>query len=376
MWYQPGMRRAVLAAAAIALASPAAAWGATASARERHFTFVAGSGEENRVLVLRTADVFRVVDAGATILAGPGCRSVSPSEVECSAHGIDTVSVTLKDGNDRVSVGTATLAWISGGDGDDVLESGEGDDVLDGGAGVDVLKGGAGQDRLIGGPGSDVLSGGRLATEEVTRRVRARDFGVGICRVRIARDVAVDAVLYSGRAPLDVSLDGIANDGAAGEADNVLADVEAVWGGNGNDRLVGNGRANFLQGGAGNDTLVGRGGSDVLEGEVEMHGSQTGTGSNRLYGGDGNDCLLGGAGNESMRGGDGADRLSDEGGRDTLFAGDGRDYILARDLRRDDVNGGPNVDRATVDPRDRVVAVERFVRPPSPPSGTILRRSS
>jgi serralysin len=79
--------------------------------------------------------------------------------------------------------------------------------------------------------------------------------------------------------------------------------IENAIGGNGNDRLVGNGAANLLQGGAGNDILEGGAGSDILEG---------GTGSDTLSGGDGDDIIFfdsqdatsgvtGGAGFDTLR---------------------------------------------------------------------------
>ena len=75
-----------------------------------------------------------------------------------------------------------------------------------------------------------------------------------------------DAVSYSGPAGVTVSLDGQRNDGAAGEADNVGADVEAVYGGSGADTLLGSRRAETLDGGPGNDRLVGNRGVDGLYG--------------------------------------------------------------------------------------------------------------
>jgi hypothetical protein len=75
---------------------------------------------------------------------------------------------------------------------------------------------------------------------------------------------------------VEVSLDGVANDGAAGEADNigVFQDVEDVFGGQGDDRLIGNAAGNFLYGEYGDDEIIG------------------GPGDDRLYGGDGADRIL------------------------------------------------------------------------------------
>src|SRR4029079_3291411 len=58
-----------------------------------------------------------------------------------------------------------------------------------------------------------------------------------------------DLVSYHARAgPMDISLAGSANDGLAGEGDNVFPDVENVIGSNGADRIVGSAPANMLIG--------------------------------------------------------------------------------------------------------------------------------
>ncbi len=78
----------------------------------------------------------------------------------------------------------------------------------------------------------------------------------------------MDTVTYTGSAAsVTVSLnDAKADDGAAGEGDNVGSDVENVTGGSGNDTLAGNVSPNRLVGNDGSDTLVGSGGSDDLQG--------------------------------------------------------------------------------------------------------------
>ncbi len=66
---------------------------------------------------------------------------------------------------------------------------------------------------------------------------------------------------------MTVTLDGKANDGEKKEGDNI--DAENIVGGNGNDKLTGDGIANVLTGQLGKDTLSGAGGADTL------HGSDT-----------------------------------------------------------------------------------------------------
>ena len=129
-------------------------------------------------------------------------------------------------------------AVITGTDGNDVLNGTDAAESIYAGAGNDVVNAGGGDDDLDGGPGADVLNGGDGS----------------------------DAVAYNGSAPADVTLDGIADDGAAGEGDNVGSDVEDIFGGDGDDKLTGNTAANTIDGGAGDDHITGGPGEDVLFG--------------------------------------------------------------------------------------------------------------
>lgn len=161
---------------------------------------------------------------------------------------------------------------VIGADNDgDRLVGGAGNDLLVGGAGSDVLLGGgedgptgSGNDKLDGGPGADRVSGGD-------------GHDVGSYELRT---VAITA-----------SLDDVANDGAAGEGDNVLTDVEELRGGSASDTLTGSSGADTLRGNGGDDTLSGLGGDDILSG------------------GDGNDTITGGTGDDTIDCGDGDDTV-------------------------------------------------------------------
>ena len=249
-------------------------------------------------------------------------------------------------GNDTLTGGPDTDV-LSGGDGDDTLHGGDGNDDLTGGAGGDTVDGGGGDDNLDGGLGTDMLIGGlgvddtadystRIGSLFVALDGTARS-GDGCPFVEcpggendtIARDVEdavggagadilvgngsdntfdggpgadtfidmgsgdFDAVDYSSRsAALSVSLDNIANDGAAGEHDNVEAQIEDVFGGSGDDHFVGYVFSNLFVGGAGADTLDGAGGDDFLIG---------GSGGDSLIGGAGLDFFDGGADGDSIQ---------------------------------------------------------------------------
>ncbi len=214
-------------------------------------------------------------------------------------------------GGDDELIGSPDGELLQGGDGNDRLASGGGANVLEGGPGDDTLLGGANVDRLDGGDGHDVLDGGA-----------GTDVFIG--------GTGRDGVSYATRSkPITVTLgDTTANDGEAGEKEDIPFDVENVFGGSGKDRLVGSGTANTLRGNGGNDTLLSGAGNDVL------------------YGGAGNDTLTAGKGN---------DKLYGEAGNDTL---DSTDLIAKERAFAEVVDGGAGRDTGIVDAKDRVVRVE------------------
>jgi Ca2+-binding RTX toxin-like protein len=131
-----------------------------------------------------------------------------------------------------------------------------------------------------------------------------------------------DTADYSARsAAVRVTLDGVADDGQASDGDNILADVENVSGGWGDDTLRGSSADNALHGGIGNDGLIGSAGNDHLRGSA------------------GNDVLDGEAAAEMA-------------GHDYLNAGGGDDKIYARDGYHDHIDCGSGIDMVWADPGD------------------------
>ena len=98
---------------------------------------------------------------------------------------------------------------------------------------------------------------------------------------------------------------------------------------------------------------VGTPGRDVIYGIRQDEFISTGADDDVLIGRSGSDLLLAGDGNDVVRAG---------GGRDEVVGGRGNDRFYARDRRADLISGGPGFDRAWVDRRDRVSAVERVYR--------------
>lgn len=180
----------------------------------------------------------------------------------------------------------------------DVLLGGSGDDLLEAGGGADVLSGGADADEMVDGPGSDAVNGGP------GNDLFAQDSGPNGGDV-MSGGAGFDHVSYATRAAaVNVSVNNIANDGGAGEADNVRDDVEIVEGTPFGDTLTGNGLANILAGGGGADILFGFDGIDRLLGDA---------GIDNLNGGDGLDDLNGGPDNDTINAVDGGRDLVDGG---------------------------------------------------------------
>ena len=269
----------------------------------------------------------------ATKLKGGGFADIASGKslIVSGSAGNDTISVSATSSTISVKLNGATQTFsksavssirVNGFGGDDTISvgNGVGNVVLDGGDGNDVLFGGNGNDTLIGGRGSDILSGGG----------------------------GNDTADYSAStANLVITLDNVANDGVAGENDNVRDDVENVIGGSGNDKITGSSANNILRGGKGNDSLYGGGGADAL------------------FGNDGNDLLDGGAGDDYLEGGAGNDTLTGGSGHDKLYGQDGNDMIYAKDGQTDTLDGGTGTDKAQRDNtstiKDSVLNIESFI---------------
>ena len=236
----------------------------------------------------------------------------------------------------------------------DVLTGGPGSDRIEGLNGTNVIRGGPGDDDLEGGTGQDTFHGGP----------------------------GFDSVTYFYEMnPISVTLDGVANDGEPNEHDNVEPDVEMVFGGSGNDRLVGDAKANTFFGGPGDDILNGAAGNDTLDGG----GTGAPDGSDVFVGGKGIDTVVedspqgnlhlsidgvandgvpgdpsqgvdnihtdvenvtGGFGNDRIVGDAAANVLAGGAGDDTLIGGGGNDVLLPGP-GTDTLQGGPGLDTAS-----------------------------
>ncbi len=107
-----------------------------------------------------------------------------------------------------------------------------GNDVIDTGGGTDLIDEGSALN------GADTLTGGNGASDKITYGTRT-----------------------SG---VSVSLDGVRNDGATGEQDDVRPSVEHITGSNFADALVGSSAANIIDGRSGPDTILGQESNDTI----------------------------------------------------------------------------------------------------------------
>jgi Ca2+-binding RTX toxin-like protein len=345
-------RRACLLAALLALVVAPSALASSARVEGTTLVVEAAPGEENLFEVVVNIDgALEAMDGvfGPEISPGAGCTRPLTSDINSvtcpgaidsvvvrAGDGDDTINVTVPvpahvfgdDGGDRITSGLSSAALtVDGGAGDDfidmgsdaaafTLRGGDGDDTLDGGGLGDGLDGGPGDDRLDGGAGDDVLEGGPgddfLA--------QAYDFDAEVLSGGEGRDEVSYHAIRPRSESVTVTNDGVADDGAAGEGDNIAPDVEVLTGGHGDDIVAGGEGADELRGGVlGADTLMGGGGVDVFAG------------------------------------------------------GGGSDVLLAKDGLADKVDCGDDnfggVDRAEVDPQDVHSRCELLFGLPVPPPG-------
>jgi Ca2+-binding RTX toxin-like protein len=328
---------------------------------------------DRRVLLAATA----VLDAGLLTVTGDAAANEidvvfddAANEIVVTLDGatpqrfavptVEDVLVQAGDGNDQVSVnvfGAVAVPTVRGEGGDDTIVGSEGTDSIDGGSGDDSLLGGGagdtlngdgGEDTLVGDHGDDVLNGGGEddlldggfdwdtinggAGDDTLLGLGGNDdLDGGTGADEIDGGSGHDRATYATRAAgLDLSLDGAANDGEAGENDNLLF-VEHLTGGLGNDTLTGDGRGNYLDGGSGGHAFIfGQGGNDTIIGGRLADSLDGGSGNDRFNAHGGGDTLFGQGGDDTLMGDSGNDHLDGGSGHDFLFGGKQADVCLGQ----------------------------------------------
>ena len=306
---------------------PGVAWADSSVALAGGTLTVVGDGADNQYSLTFTSSAGTVeqvvvhdADGDVTSPGGP-CAQTLSSTVTCTAdatHPIDRVTVIGGPGNDELAPTGAPAGFVMSFSGD------------------------AGNDRFDVGPEKDTFDGGGDSDQANYDQMSG---------------------------PVNVSADGVANDGAAGETDNIGSDVEEIDGTSAADTLTatssvpgcsvactalfGNGGNDTLNGGSGGDLLVGQGGDDTIGGgagddavfgdEDFNTGETPSDGNDHLDGGAGSDLVAGLGGNDVMAGGDGVDEMDPGSGNDTVAAGPGDDF-LDPGPGADDLHGGDGFD--------------------------------
>jgi Ca2+-binding RTX toxin-like protein len=387
-----GRRLALLALfVTAALAWPASSWAADGKLDGTTMVYTAANGESNSAVVRLVnrsgTDYYEVFDAGAVITAQTPCLDQSQgapnaNTMQCPVNLVQSMSASLGDGNDSISVetplptsigaggGADTMTggpaadYLRGGQGDDTVTGGGGNDQLigddpkdpanpatllggndslDGGAGDDSVDGEAGADTLTGGDGNDVLNGSegndRLLADGGQDDLNGGD--------------GVDVADYSARTgPQFLSLDGVRNDGEGARVDDIGVDVENIAGSQGSDQISGSDQPNQLDGNGGDDSIASGAGADVITGGDGNDSENGGDGNDSLSGDGGDDSVSGDAGDDGLNGGAGNDALSGGDGADTESGGDGNDAIaggagadtMQGDAGNDSLDGGTGPD--------------------------------
>lgn len=267
-----------------------------------------GAGEHDKIM----ADVENVEGGSdGDVLEGSDARNElhgnGGNDIIAGAGGHNEL---FGDAGDDWLIGGSGIDWLNGGTGDDSMVGAAGDDRIHGGPGDDDLTGLGGEDWLTGGEGNDWMSGGDADDyfqggpgDDVQDGGDGDDLFAGDFQQPSGvsdRDTFVggpgtrDRMSYDAReSVVTADPDGVADDGAAGERDNIESDVEELFGGLAADSLTAATAGSILHGNAGDDTLRGRGGSDTVYGD---------SGDDVLYTFDaitGNDSADGGTGTDT-----------------------------------------------------------------------------
>ncbi len=374
----PRILLAALAGATLAAAAAPAVAGADVASSDGTTMYVRGDDRNETIVLSMTGDGRVEVNADD---AGPGCESTIFDSVRCPLGGGGVV-VTMAGGDDHVTSleltegmlpdgalrvdlgagnddfkGADSAESVVGGPGNDTIAMAGGDDTVDAGDGNDTIDGGNGRDAIHAGAGDDLLDGG--AFEQPAADVI--DGGPGNDKAEGWN--IPDADLHP---PVTVTVDGVADDGRAGEGDNVV-DVERVT-------SYVSGRFQFTDApdvvevwanqDYGASTIATRGGNDTVTGGNAAESIDGGAGDDRLEGGFGDDAIVGGPGRDTIVG-------DKSGGNCGLFESCsmpiGNDVIDARDGEADSVICGVGTDKVLADAADTIApdceTVERTAAP-------------
>jgi uncharacterized delta-60 repeat protein len=275
-------------------------------------------------------DAARVlIDVPCTITGGNGndlIETGSGDDSIAGGHGNDTIrsgdgadDIDAGDGNNRIFCGDnpgIPTSYIKAGDGDDVISTGDG--------GGRWVSAGGGNNRVTLGNVSNYCS---LGSGDGNDSWTIASIGYGIFD------------LFSGGGDDTITSGGGSNIILTGDSDDFgnptyTPRADSIDAGAGNDVVHGGAGRQIIYGEDGNDSLYGDAGSDHLVG---------GSGSDLLSAGGGRDYLIGGLGADRLYGGNGKDRINGNGGRDRIFGGADDDELFG-DGGNDTLDGGGGAD--------------------------------
>lgn len=246
-----------------------------------------------------------------------------------------------------------------GGGGNDSLSGGLGNDSLSGGSANDVVDGGAGNDQIVGGRGNDTFYGGANNDEIIGdgQLYDALFYASSLLGLSTTLHVVNNSdgpitlsyidVFGNKQAVATIAVGQTFNYATLTSANFFLLDsrgyyLDVIQGGNQTFTYSGP-YADLLYGGDGDDSMLGQFGTDTLYGDAGNDTLYGGDGDDSVFGGLGNDSLLGDAGNDTLSGDDGSDTLDGGLGNDSLMGGLGTDSILG-DAGNDTINAGAGDD--------------------------------
>ncbi len=336
---------------------------------------------------------------GADIMAGGAGDDVyvvdhaGDQVIEASGEGTDlvfsSISFTLPDHVENLTLTGSQLASATGNDLSNTLIGNGRNNTLDGRGGADIMIGGGGKDTYIVDHAADVV-------------MEAADQGADTVMASVSYVLSdhVETLNLTGTASINATGNALANTLTGNSGNNILdggAGADLMSGGTGNDTyyvdnagdvvvelpgggfdhvystvslnwiagveritlmgsgaadlsgdaadnlLTGNAGSNLISGGDGKDTIDGGAGSDTLNGDGGDDFLFGNDGHDVLNGGLGADTLNGGAGDDVMDGGEGNDGLFAGGGQDRLFGGVGDDRLYG-DGGHDILRGGAGND--------------------------------
>lgn len=267
--------------------------------------FIAGPGAPANITSQGQLDAIKaetiknvIIHAGAGNDVVDALDCTTKSGVKTMQFGDAGNDILFAGSNGDYLDGGAGNDHLIGGSGDDkapedfpfaYITGGDGNDIVDGGGGNDIISGGSGQNVIIGGPGNDVFysqgsydvldysTSGSGVTVDLATGVTADDGFVPAGKDTTITNSGTFSVLRGSR--FDDCLKGYDKTGTV-----ILGGDGYNSGGNGSDIVSGGGFDDIIYGEAGNDTVSGLGGDDIIMG---------GSGSDLIYGGPGSDEIYG-----------------------------------------------------------------------------------